>query len=107
MKTFAEFQTLANQVPASLRNNLDRINLPATGLQETAGSIASQLSRASASGHFCLTPEQRSQLHDQLSDNLWYMALLCEETGITLPEVATHAIAQLQERVKQLDPDQR
>lgn len=107
MNTFAEFQTLANQVPASLRNNLDRVNLPATGLQETAGSISSLLTRASASGHFHLTLEQRNQLHDRLSESLWYMALLCEETGITLQEVAAHGIAQLQERVKQLDPDQR
>ena len=76
-------------------------------LPPTLPSIGSLLTRASASGHFRLSPEQRSQLHDRLSESLWYMALLCEETGITLQEVAANGFAQLQERVKQLDPDQR
>lgn len=107
MNTFEEFQTLATKVPLSLRNNLDRINLPVMGLQEEAGRIGSLLARTTASGHVNLTPEQRGKLHDRLSEILWYVALLCRETGITMQEVASHSIAQVQERVKQLDPDQR
>ena len=107
MNTFDEFQSLAAKVPISLRNNLDRINLPAMGLQEEAGKIGSLFARASASGRFELTPEQRGNLHDRLSDVLWYVALLCSETGIAMQGVASHCIEQLQERAKQLDPDQR
>lgn len=107
MKTFEEFQALANKVPLSLRNNLDRINLPVIGLQEEAGRIGALLARVSTSGRLELTPEQRNKLHDSLSDLLWHMALLCSETGITMQDIACHCIKQLQERAEQLDPDQR
>lgn len=107
MNTFEEFQSLATQVPLSLRNNLDRINLPVVGLQEEAGRIGSLLAAASASGRFSLAPEQKSQLRDRLADTLWHVALLCGETGIPMQDVAAHSITQLQERTKNLDPDQR
>jgi len=107
MKTFEEFQAVATKVPPSLRNNLDRISFPVIGLQEEAGRIGSLLARASSSGRFEMTPEQRSKLQDKLADILWYVALLCGETGITMQEVAAHSVAQLEERLKQLDPDQR
>jgi hypothetical protein len=38
---------------------------------------------------------------------LWYVALLCGETGIAMQDVAAHSVAQLQARTKTLDPDQR
>jgi NTP pyrophosphatase (non-canonical NTP hydrolase) len=107
MKTFEEFQTLATRVPLSLRNNRDRINLPVTGLQEEVGKIGAFLADASASGRFALTPEQRSELNNRLADILWYVAFLCEETGLPMQEVAAHSIAQLQERIRHLDPEQR
>jgi len=106
MKTFEEFQALATQVPLSLRNNLDRINLPAIGLQEEVGKIGSLLTTASASGKLSLTQEQRAEIQDRLSDVLWHVALLCGETKIPMQDVATH-IAQLQARAKDLDPDRR
>ena len=105
--TFEEFQSLATKVPLSLRNNLDRINLPALGLQEEAGKIGSLLASASASGKFIMTPEQRAEIQNRLAEILWYSALLCDETGIALHDVAAHSLAQLQARVKELDPDQR
>lgn len=58
MKTFEEFQAAVTKVPLSLRNNLDRINLPVMGLQEEAGRIGTLLGRASAAGRFELTLEQ-------------------------------------------------
>ena len=107
MNTFEEFQRLAAQVPLSLRNNLDRINLPAVGLQEEAGRIGSLLAAASASGRFSLAPEQSGELRNRLADVLWYMALLCDETGIPMQDVAAHSITQLQARARNLDSDQR
>ena len=107
MNTFQEFQTLTAKVPLSLRNNLNRIHLPLTGLQEEVGQIGSLLMRASVSGRFNLTTEQQGQLRGKLADVLWYVALLCEESGIPMQEVASHSIAQVQERIKQLDPDNR
>ena len=107
MNTFEEFQRLAALVPLSLRNNLDRINLPVVGLQAEAGRIGSLMAAASASGRFSLALEQSSELRDRLADTLWYVALLCGEAGIPMHDVAVHSIAQLQERAMNLDPDQR
>lgn len=107
MITFEEFQRLATQVPLSLRNNLDRINLPALGLQSEAGRIGSLLAAATASGRFSLSPEQEAELRNRLADTLWQVALLCSEAGIAMQDLAAHSLAQLRERAKQLDPDQR
>lgn len=105
--TFEEYQTAATRVPASLRNNLDRINLPVRGLQEEAGKIGSLLQVMSATGRLNLSPEQRKELQDRLSDLLWYVALLGNETGTSLPDIAAYTLMQIQERARHLDPDQR
>ena len=107
MKTFEEFQALATNVPPSLRNNRDRIALPVTGLQEEAGKIGTLLAAGHATGRLALTPEQRSEFRSRLADVLWYAALLCHEAGISMQEVAALGVVQLQDRVKQLDPDAR
>jgi hypothetical protein len=75
VKTFEEFQVAATELPASLRNNRARINLPIIGLQEESGKIGALLSEASASGRIALTPELRSELRERLADVLWYSAL--------------------------------
>jgi phosphoribosyl-ATP pyrophosphohydrolase len=107
MTTFDEYQALANKVPLSLRNNRERIELPVLGLQQETGKIGSLMMAASASGRFALTTEQRREVQDRLADLLWYVALLCKESGLTLHDVATHSAAQLQARHSELDPDRR
>jgi NTP pyrophosphatase (non-canonical NTP hydrolase) len=105
--TFEEYQTVATKVAASLRNNLDRINLPLRGLQEESGKIGSLLQVTAATGRLSLAPEQRNELQDRLADVLWYVALLGRETGMSLSEIAAHSVEQIQERARHLDPDQR
>jgi NTP pyrophosphatase (non-canonical NTP hydrolase) len=105
--TFEEFQTRATNIPASMRNNLDRVNLPIRGLQQEAGKIGSLLARASRSGRFESAPDERSEVRDRLGDMLWYIALLCGETEIPMQKVPTHDIARLGERFERLDPEQR
>jgi phosphoribosyl-ATP pyrophosphohydrolase len=107
MRTFEEYQSVATRTPLSLRNNRDRINLPVLGLQEEAAKVGSLLASADASGKLALTQEQTSELKNRLSDMLWYVALLCGETGIAMQDVAAHSLAQLQARTKPLDSDQR
>jgi hypothetical protein len=107
MKTFEEYQAIATKVPLSLRNDRDRVLRPVLGLQEEAGKIGTVLTTAFAAGTFDLTPEQSTEVQDRLSDILWYVALLCGETGIAMQEVATHSIARLQARTNGLDPDLR
>ena len=107
MKTFEEFQALASRVPPALRNNRDRIQLPALGLQEEAGKIGSLLTKAFASGKFILTQEQTGEVNDRLADVLWYVALLCGETGIAMQDLAAHSVTQLQAKAEKLERDQR
>ncbi len=107
MKTFEEYQALAAAVPFSLRNDPDRIHFPASGLLEASGKISSLLDRASTTGKFNLTGEQRCELQNRLADLLWCSTLLCAEAGMSLQNVAAHSLTQLQTRVKNLDPDQR
>lgn len=107
MTTFAEYQALAAATPLSLRNDLDRIRFPASGLLEASGKISSLLNRASTTGRFSLTGEQGCELQDRLADLLWCTTLLCAESGMSLEDVAAHSLAQLQARAKDLDPDQR
>ena len=105
--TFEEYQTVATRVPASLRNNQDRINLPLRGLQEESGKVSSLLQRMTATGRVDVAPEQREELQDRLSDLLWYLTLIANETGTSLADVAAHGFVQIQERARHLDPDQR
>jgi hypothetical protein len=105
--TFEEYQTVVTRVPASLRNNLDRINLPLGGLQEEVGKVGSLLHVATATGRLNLAPGQRKELQDRLADLLWYVALLGNETGTSLADIAAHSLAQIQERARHLHPDQR
>jgi NTP pyrophosphatase (non-canonical NTP hydrolase) len=77
------------------------------GLQEEAAKTGSLLAAASESGRFSLAPQQSSELRDRLSDILWYVALLCAESGIPLQAIAANSVAQLQTRARNLDPDSR
>jgi NTP pyrophosphatase (non-canonical NTP hydrolase) len=107
MKTFAEYQTLATKVPSALRNNRERIELPVLGLQQEAGKIGSLLTGASATGTLSLTPREREEVQERLADMLWFVALLCKESGIPMEAVAEHSITQLQARSQDLSPGRR
>jgi hypothetical protein len=107
LSTFEEYQAVAVKVPLSLRNNLDRINLPLVGLQQEVGRIGSLLASASASGKLTLNEEQRGELQDRLGEILWCIALLCGETGMPMHDVANHSINQLQARANTIDPERR
>jgi hypothetical protein len=107
MNAFEEYQAQASRVPLSLRNDLDRVRLPVRGLQEEAGRIGALLEAGIVSGKLNLDPRQTAELQDRLADTLWFVALLCHEAGIPLQDVAAHSLAQLQARMKNLDPDRR
>ena len=107
MNTFESYEKVVANVPLSLRNNRDRIDLPVMGLQESAGKIGSMLTKVTATGTLSLTPDQGGELKDRLSDILWCVARLCRETGIPMDDVAVHSVAQITARAREFDPDQR
>ena len=105
--TFEEYEAIVTRVPASLRNNLDRINLPVRGLQEEAGQVAAVLQAATTSGRLTLTAQQQADLRDRLADALWYVTLLAKESDTSFGQIASHRVSQVQDRFSGLDPDQR
>lgn len=105
--TFQEYQSAATKLPASLRNDRDRFNLPLTGLQEETGRIGQLLTHANATGSLDLGAEQRNELRDRLADSIWYIALLCGETGMSMQDMAAHSLTLLQKRFEGLDSDRR
>jgi len=107
VKTFEEFQALAAKTPLSLRNNLDRINLPILALQQESGRISLLFGNAVSSGRLDLTSAQRSELRERLSEILWCVALLGGEAGIPMQEVAEHGVTLLREKLRQIDPERR
>jgi hypothetical protein len=107
VNAFAEYQNAAAKIPVSIRNNRDRIDFPVAGLLQDAGKLGSLLATAFESGAFRLTPEQSAEVKDRMADILWYVARLCDETGISMESVAGHSLAQFQLRMKEFDPDQR
>ncbi len=107
MNSFQDYQVDATKLPVSLRNNRDRILFTISGLQEEAGKIGSLLEAVVAPTKFELTTGQQSELKDRLADTLWYIALLCHESGLTLQEIATHSLNQLKARREVLDPEAR
>jgi NTP pyrophosphatase (non-canonical NTP hydrolase) len=107
MKTFDEYQALATRLPAALRNNRDRVELALLGLQQEAGKMGSLFTAGFATGRFRLTREQVHEARNRLGDVLWHVALLCQEAGLTMQDVAEHSLAQLEARREQFDPGQR
>jgi len=77
------------------------------GLQEESGKIGALLANAFASGRLDLTAMQKDELKGRLADILWYMAVLCGETGLAMKDEAAHSLAQLEARRNTLDPNQR
>lgn len=107
MTTFQEYQVRATQSPVSLRNNRDRIELPVLGLQEEAGRIGGLLTAALTSGKLLLADKQRDDLRNRMGDILWFVAMLCKETGLSMEDVAAQSLEQVALRTKRLDPDRR
>ena len=107
METFKEYQTVATNIPISLRNNHDRVLLPITGLQQEAGKIGSLFTTVLDSGQAGLTPDQRQELKERTGEVLWCITKLCVESGVTLQEVAEDSARRLQARGAGLDSDRR
>ena len=70
------------------------------GLAGEAGEVANLLKKLYRDGDGQPTPEQLEALAAEFGDCLWYIAMLCEETGLWLNEVAHGNLDKLAERAR-------
>jgi hypothetical protein len=107
MNCFEDYQKRAAATPVALRNDRDRIDHPVLGLQGEAGKIGAVLERAFLSGRLEISPVQREELKTRLARVLWYIAFLCEQTGVTMQEAADVSMRQIEALKDGLGADQR
>lgn len=70
----------------------------ALGLCGEAGETAEEIKKMWRNHEGAMTPDRRDRIKNELGDTFWYLAVLCEECGLELGDVAEHVIQKLQIR---------
>ncbi|MCZ2077881.1 MAG: HNH endonuclease [Bryobacterales bacterium] len=68
------------------------------GLAGEVGEVANKVKRIYRDHNGAVPPELRNAIRDEISDCLWYTAMLCTELGLSLDEVAQANIDKLTSR---------
>lgn len=67
-------------------------------LNEEAGEVAGQMKRVIRDDGVNLTSARRELLMEEAGDTLWALAMLCDELGVTLEDVAWMNLKKLEGR---------
>lgn len=70
----------------------------ALGIAGEAGEVANKVKKIIRDDQSVITDEKRQAILDEVGDTLWYAAMLCEELGVSLADVAQANIAKLTAR---------
>jgi NTP pyrophosphatase (non-canonical NTP hydrolase) len=73
---------------------------PALGLVNEAGEVAGKVKKAIRDDYGEFKPERIKDLKAELGDVLWYLAILADDLGLTLEEVAAANIDKLRSRME-------
>lgn len=76
------------------------ITYPTLGLVNEAGEFAGKVKKIFRDKDGKISPQDRSDLKDELGDILWYFTQLCTELKLTLEEVAEANLDKLFSRLK-------
>jgi NTP pyrophosphatase (non-canonical NTP hydrolase) len=87
-----EYQELALRTAGD--RGKDQLSYLALGLSGESGEFADAIKKIVYHGH----PMDRESLKHELGDVLWYLALLADELGMTLNDVAASNIEKLKNR---------
>lgn len=99
--TFNEYQQIASGT-AVYRDraitDLKRVMYCALGLASEAGEVAGQAKRIIRDDASEITEARTMKIVDEISDCLWYCAMLADELGINLDDIAAGNIEKLRSR---------
>lgn len=93
---FNTYQELAKATAVYPRK--DGLTYTTLGLIGEAGEIANKVKKIIRDADGVITKERREDLVSELGDVLWYCAMLSEELGVLLSDVAELNIHKLAER---------
>jgi NTP pyrophosphatase (non-canonical NTP hydrolase) len=99
--TLDEYQKAAN-LTADYPLRGQNLLYPAIGCGEEAGEILGKVKKLwrnqGKTAGSSLTTEERDAILKELGDNLWYLAAMATELGVTLEEVAQINVTKLADR---------
>lgn len=72
----------------------------AMGLAGEAGEFCNQVKKALRDDNTEFTVDRRRVMRDELGDVLWYVAMACEELGVSMDVVAQQNIDKLADRAE-------
>ena len=90
---FNEYQQLALRTASTLDNDKLILN-GALGLAGESGEVADLIKKHLFQGHEL----NKAKIKDELSDIMWYIAIMAQGIGIELDEVPTHNVDKLRKR---------
>ncbi len=93
---FNEYQKKAKSFVFHESSKKDRIILWTLGITGESGEVAEHLKKALRGD--CPIEDKREELIKEIGDVMWYIALLADELGISLEEVAKININKLSSR---------
>lgn len=72
----------------------------AMGLAAETGELINKIKKIIRDDNNKLTDERKEQIKQELGDVLWYIAMICEETGLNLDEIMEYNNKKLLGRVE-------
>jgi NTP pyrophosphatase (non-canonical NTP hydrolase) len=77
----------------------DSVLYPTIGLAGEVGEVSELVKKAIRDDGGAITDERRERIIGELGDVLWYVAVLADECGATLGDVATRNLTKLSGRM--------
>ena len=99
--SFADYQTrdwATAQYPEKGRGSLMSTSYAVLGAAGEGGELANKWKKVLRDAYGVLTPPAKEAMLGEIGDNLWYLAALCTELGVTLEEVAQANLDKLASR---------
>lgn len=96
--TLNEYQEQA--IKTAVYGNGDRVIYPTLGLCGEAGEVSDKVKKVIRDNGGAFTAELKEQIMLEMSDCLWYCAVLARDLGYSLEEAAQKNLDKLKSRMK-------